>query len=220
MDLARGHAALAEHVEALVCLERAVREDPDAPGLRALIEELLELWSRERVVSCSAAAGALLAELPAESALSFAEEVDAGEAALLEALEAEPLAEPLRAEPEPAPEEEPEALALPVFEAEAEPEPVLEAEPEPEAELELQPEPAPDLDAELSAAGEEWQAEGGEPDGALPLRAAAARASELSAHEQPDPPSEPADEDVDGRIRELERWLANLRDRRAEGPRA
>jgi hypothetical protein len=181
MDLARGHAALGEHVEALVCVERAVREQSSADGLLELIDELIEVWSRARAVACCAAAGALRDELLAGSAR--ADESDAEEPELLEMLEAEPLAEPL-------------LVALP----EEEEEPILaSAQPEEQGGA-----LGPDLDAELAAAWDEWQAEAEpEPEAVASAPAAASRPAAGAA--------------VDGRIRELERWLANLRDRRGEG---
>jgi hypothetical protein len=42
MELARGHAALGEPLEALAALARAAREEPGVPGLLALVEELIE----------------------------------------------------------------------------------------------------------------------------------------------------------------------------------
>jgi hypothetical protein len=64
MDLARGYVALGEHVQALVCLERAARDAPGAPGLLPLIEELLEVWGPEHEhVACRGAAEALRAHL-------------------------------------------------------------------------------------------------------------------------------------------------------------
>jgi hypothetical protein len=275
MDLARGHVALGEHVEALACLERAVRESPDVPGLLELIDELADIWSQERErVACRAAADALREFLlgrsyrsaapaipvaatppvlaqperaPARSEADAIAAFDAGHAEFRSVSAREDLEDSLPevdADPEleldfevPPEDEEPAESPIDMELAEADPvddvlmagfPPVIRrdataaGEPEPPAEEELSfatPLPAARVEAsgtpELAEAEPELDLEA-ELDAVLRRRLQAASVPAVRAVVAPAPGRTSAQRVADARVRELERWLVNLRERRTQ----
>jgi hypothetical protein len=239
MDLARGHVVLGEHAEAFTCLERAVREDPGAPGLLATVEELLEVWALDAERRAyRAAAEALRAQLverlgpsgaaasahvvspgtPAAAPRAPEPELAVREADELDLPEAEPLSEELSGDlnlPIAAGRERPSAGAL----APRRPAPLPAAPEELGALLGFAPSPSRTPGRGLVAAPEghlDADHELVEPTDAELLRGLGGLVS------RDDPPTRraqagasrsaaPADE----RVRVLERWLTNARDLRS-----